>query len=68
MRLTLLTTLVAFSAIACGSEKKPATAQAEAATPATPSPAPATTAAAHDETAESLIAVKTRTDLRTAPA
>src|SRR5690242_21414431 len=36
MRLTLLTTLVAFGAIACGSEKKPATAQAEAATPATP--------------------------------
>ena len=38
MRLTLLTTLVAFAAIACGSEKKAATAQAEAATPATPAP------------------------------
>jgi len=36
MRLTLLTTLVAFGAIACGSDKKAATAQAEAATPATP--------------------------------
>ncbi len=36
MRLTLLTTLVAFGAIACGGDKKAATAQAEAATPATP--------------------------------
>lgn len=34
MRLTLLTTLVAFGAIACGGDKKAATAQAEAATPA----------------------------------
>jgi plastocyanin len=42
MRLTLLTTLVAFGAIACGSEQKPATAQAAAATPATTAtPAPA---------------------------
>ena len=46
MRLTLLTTLVAFGAVACGSEKKPATAQAEAATPAPPaSPASAASAA-----------------------
>src|SRR5437667_7310491 len=58
MRLTLLTTLVAFSAIACGSEKKPATAQAEAATPATPSPAPATNAAAAAEPAGSVVEVK----------
>jgi plastocyanin len=36
MRLTLLTTLVAFGAIACGGDKKAATAQAEAATPASP--------------------------------
>jgi len=46
MRLTLLTTLVAFGAVACGSEKKSATAQAEAATPAPPaSPASAASAA-----------------------
>ena len=36
MRLTLLTTLVAFGAIACGGDKKAAPGQAEAATPATP--------------------------------
>jgi plastocyanin len=34
MRFTLLTTLVAFTAVACGGEKKSATPQAEAATPA----------------------------------
>ncbi|HEV2749681.1 MAG TPA: plastocyanin/azurin family copper-binding protein [Gemmatimonadales bacterium] len=60
MRLTLLTTLVAFGAIACGSEKKPATAQAEAATP-TPapaaSPAPASAAPAA-EPAGSVVEVK----------
>ncbi|HYL20816.1 MAG TPA: plastocyanin/azurin family copper-binding protein [Gemmatimonadales bacterium] len=53
MRLTLLTTLVAFGAIACGSEQKPATAQAAAATPAaTATPAPAA------EPAGSVIEVK----------
>jgi plastocyanin len=61
MRLTLLTTLVAFGAIACGSEKKPATAQAEAATPATPAttatPAP-TPAAPAAEPAGSVVEVK----------
>lgn len=56
MRLTLLTTLVAFGAIACGSEKKPATAQAEAATPA--APAPAATAAPAAEPAGSVVEVK----------
>ena len=34
MRFTLLTTLVAFTAVACGGEKKSAASQAEAATPA----------------------------------
>jgi plastocyanin len=61
MRLTLLTTLVAFGAIACGSEKKPATAQAEAATPATPAttatPAPTPPAPAA-EPAGSVVEVK----------
>ena len=58
MRLTLLITLVAFGALACGSEKKPATAQAEAATPATtatPAPTPAAPAA---EPAGSVVEVK----------
>src|SRR2546429_3222919 len=41
MRFTLLTTLVAFTAVACGGDKKSAASQAEAATPA-----PAATAAA----------------------
>src|SRR5213080_4240045 len=43
MRFTLLTTLVAFTAVACGGEKKSAASQAEAATPtpAAPSAAPA---------------------------
>jgi plastocyanin len=63
MRLTLLTTLVAFGAVACGSEKKPATAQAEAATPAPPaSPASAASAAPAAapaaETAGSVVEVK----------
>src|ERR1043166_8162256 len=42
MRFTLLTTLVAFTAVACGGEKKSAASQAEAAipTPAAPSAAP----------------------------
>jgi plastocyanin len=43
MRFTLLSTLVAFGVVACGSEKKSNTSQAQAATPA---PATATTAAA----------------------
>ena len=61
MRLTLLTTLVACGAIACGSEKKPATAQAEAATPAppaSPAPASATSAAPTAEPAGSAVEVK----------
>ena len=43
MRFTLLTTLVAFGAVACG-EKKPDTAQAQAATPAPATAAPAAAA------------------------
>lgn len=61
MRLTLLTTLVAFSAIACGSEQKPATAQAEAATPAAttnPAPTSAASAAPAAEPAGSVVEVK----------
>ena len=59
MRLTLLTTLVAFGAIACGSEQKPATAQAEAATPAaTASPTPAASAAPAAAPAGSVVEVK----------
>ncbi len=44
MRLTLLTTLVAFGVVACGGDKKSGASQAEAATPtpaATPAAAPA---------------------------
>src|SRR5437867_12163234 len=52
MRLTLLTTLVAFGAVACGGEKKADASQAQAAAPAaaaaTPA-APAARAAAVDE-------------------
>jgi plastocyanin len=44
MRFTLLTTLVAFTAVACGGEKKSAASQAEAATP-TPAAPSATSAA-----------------------
>jgi plastocyanin len=58
MRLTLLTTLVAFGAMACGSEKKPATAQAEAATPAPPAPTASATPAPAVETAGSVVEVK----------
>jgi len=41
MRLTLLSTIVAFGAVACGGEKKPAASQAEEATPAPATVAPA---------------------------
>lgn len=44
MRLTLLATIVALGAVACGGEKKPEASQAAAATPSTsaaPAPAPA---------------------------
>jgi plastocyanin len=58
MRLTLLTTLVAFGAIACGSEKKPATAQAEAATPAPPAPTASAAPAPAAEPAGSVVEVK----------
>jgi len=58
MRLTLLTTLVAFGAIACGSEKKPATAQAEAATPAPPAPIASAAPAPAAEPAGSVVEVK----------
>ena len=43
MRLTLLTTLVACAALACGGEKKPDASQAQAATPASSAPAAAAT-------------------------
>jgi len=55
MRFTLLTTLVAFTAVACGGEKKPAASQAEAATP-TPAVTPAAAAAA--EPAGAVVEVK----------
>jgi len=58
MRLTLLTTLVAFGVVACGSEKKPATAQAEAATPAPPAPTASAAPAPAVETAGSVVEVK----------
>jgi plastocyanin len=41
MRFTVFTTLVAFGVVACGSEKKSAASQAEAATPAPAAAAPA---------------------------
>jgi plastocyanin len=60
MRFTLLTTLVAFGVAACGSEQKPATAQAAAATPApvTPAPAAASTATPAAEPAGAIVEVK----------
>src|SRR5207247_9535204 len=45
MRLTLLTTLVAFGAVACGGEKKADASQAQAATPAPAAATPAAPAA-----------------------
>src|ERR671936_2171716 len=45
MRFTLLTTLAAFTAVACGGDKKSAASQAEAATP-TPAATSAATASA----------------------
>ena len=54
MRFTMLTTLVAFGVAACGSEQKPAAAQAEAATP-TPGAAAAAPAA---EPAGAVVEVK----------
>ncbi len=55
MRLTLLTTLVAFGAVACGGEKKADASQAQAATPA---PAAATPAAPAAEPAAAVVEVK----------
>ena len=55
MRFTLLTTLVAFTAVACGGEKKSAASQAEAATPA---PAATTAAAPSAEPAGAVVEVK----------
>jgi plastocyanin len=46
MRLTLLSTIVALGAVACGGEKQPATSQAQAATPAPPAAATAAPAPA----------------------
>ncbi len=45
MRFTLLTTLVAFTAVACGGDKKSAASQAEAATPASAATSAAATTA-----------------------
>ena len=55
MRFTLLTTLVAFTAVACGGEKKSAASQAEAATPA---PAATSAAATTAEPAGAVVEVK----------
>jgi len=55
MRFTLLTTLVAFTAVACGGEKKSAASEAEAATPA---PANTSAAAASTEPAGAVVEVK----------
>ena len=55
MRFTLLTTLVAFTAVACGGEKKSAASQAEAATPA---PAATAAAATTAEPAGAVVEVK----------
>ncbi len=55
MRFTLLTTLVAFTAVACGGDKKSAASQAEAATPA---PAATVAAATTAEPAGAVVEVK----------
>ena len=55
MRFTLLTTLVAFTAVACGGEKKSAASQAEAATPTPAAPSAASTSA---EPAGAVVEVK----------
>ena len=55
MRFTLLTTLVAFTAVACGGDKKSAASQAEAATPA---PAATSAAATTGEPAGAVVEVK----------
>jgi len=55
MRFTLLTTLVAFTAVACGGDKKSAASQAEAATPA---PAATAAAATTAEPAGAVVEVK----------
>ena len=55
MRFTLLTTLVAFTAVACGGDKKSAAPQAEAATPA---PAATSAAATTGEPAGAVVEVK----------
>jgi plastocyanin len=63
MRLTLLTTLVAFGVVACGGDKKSGASQAQAATPtppATPAAAPAApaTSAAAPATQGTVVEVK----------
>lgn len=55
MRFTLLTTLVAFTAVACGGDKKSAASQAEA---ATPTPAASSAAPASTEPAGAVVEVK----------
>jgi len=55
MRFTLLTTLVAFTAVACGGDKKSAASQAEAATPA---PAATSAAATTADPAGAVVEVK----------
>jgi len=55
MRFTLLSTLVAFTAVACGGDKKSAASQAEAATPA---PAATSAAATTAEPAGAVVEVK----------
>jgi plastocyanin len=57
MRLTLLTTLAALGAVACGGEKKAAASQAKAATPA-PTPAAATSVAPPAKPAGAVVEVK----------
>jgi plastocyanin len=64
MRLTLLTTLVAFGVVACGGEKKSSASQAEAATPApavtpaAPAATPAAPAATRATPAAAVVEVK----------
>lgn len=58
MRLTLLTTLVAFGVVACGGEKQSATSQAQAATPAPAAAAPAPAATPAAEPVGAIVEVK----------
>jgi plastocyanin len=60
MRLTLLTTLAALGAIACGGEKKPVASQAEAATPAPTTPAAGAAAPTSASTAPAAAVVEVK--------